>query len=214
MLGANGIVGAGGPLACGSALMAKVKKTDQVSVSFFGDGAAEQGTMHESMNLASIWKLPVIFLCENNGYAQTTPVHYHCAAKDISDRATAYNIPGFIADGTDFFAVYEAVGEAIARARRGEGPSLLECKGFRYFGHFQGDNLSYFSEDELARNRANDPIDKFKKRVVDRGLASAAELTAVDAKVKKAIDDAVAFAEASPWPAAAECYTDVYVKYP
>lgn len=214
MLGANGIIGAGGPLACGSGLMAKLKKTDQVTISFFGDGASEQGTMHESMNLAAIWKLPVVFLCENNGYAQTTPAHYHCAAKDISDRATAYNIPGFIVDGTDFFAVYEAVGEAIARARRGEGPSLVECKGFRYYGHFQGDNLSYFSEDELARNRANDPIDKFKKRVVDRGLASEAELVAIDAKVRKHIDDAVAFAEASPYPAPEECYTDVYVKYP
>jgi pyruvate dehydrogenase E1 component alpha subunit len=110
MLGANGIVGAGGPLACGAGLTAKVKGTDQVTICFFGDGASEQGTMHESMNLASIWKLPVIFVCENNGFAQTTPSHYHCAAEDVADRATGYNMPGFSVDGTDLFAVYEAAG--------------------------------------------------------------------------------------------------------
>jgi TPP-dependent pyruvate/acetoin dehydrogenase alpha subunit len=214
MLGANGIVGAGGPLACGSGLMAKIKGTDQVTVSFFGDGAAEQGTMHESMNLSSIWKLPVVFVCENNGYAQTTPSHYHCAAKDISDRATAYNIPGFAVDGTDFFAVYEAAGEAIARARRGEGPTLIECKGFRYYGHFQGDNMSYFSPEEIARNKANDPIEKFKKRVLERGLLSEKELADIDARAKKAIDEAVEFAEKAPYPAPEECLTDVYVSYP
>ncbi len=214
MLGANGIIGAGGPLACGSGLMAKIKKTDQVTVCFFGDGASEQGGIHEAMNLAAIWKLPVVFVCENNGYAQTTPAHYHCSAKDISDRATGYNVPGFIVDGTDFFAVYEAVGEAIARARRGEGPSLVEAKGFRYFGHFQGDNLSYRNEEEVAKNKANDPLLKFRKRVLDRGLVSEAELNDLDAKAKKAIDDAVAFAEESPYPAAEECYTDVYVKFP
>jgi TPP-dependent pyruvate/acetoin dehydrogenase alpha subunit len=214
MLGANGIVGAGGPLACGSALMAKVKGTDQVTTCFFGDGAAEQGTMHESMNLASIWKLPVVFVCENNGYAQTTPSHYHCAAKDISDRATAYNIPGFSVDGTDLFAVYEAAGEAIARARRGEGPTLIECKAFRYYGHFQGDNLSYFSPEEIARNKANDPIEKFKKRILERGLVSAKELVDIDARAKKTLDEAVEFAEQAPYPAPEECLTDVYVSYP
>jgi pyruvate dehydrogenase E1 component alpha subunit len=214
MLGANGIIGAGGPLAVGSGLMAKIKKTDQVSVCFFGDGAAEQGTMHEAMNLAAIWKLPVVFVCENNGYAETTPSRYHCAAKDISDRATAYNIPGFGVDGTDFFAVSEAAGEAIARARRGEGPTLIECKGFRYYGHFQGENMSYWTPEEIAKNRANDPILKFKKRVLDRGLLTDKEMAEVEAKAKKTIDDAVAFAEAAPYPAPEECLTDVYVSYP
>ncbi len=213
MLGANGIIGAGGPLACGSGLMAKIKGTDQVTVCFFGDGAAEQGTMHESMNLAAIWKLPVVFLCENNGYAQTTPAHYHCAAKDISDRATAYNIPGFSVDGTDVFAVYEAVSEAVARARRGEGPTLIECKGFRYYGHFQGDNMSYFTEEEKAQNRARDPIDAFRKRVLERGLLSEKELADIDARAKQTIDEAVAFAEQSPYPAPEAVLTDVYVSY-
>lgn len=214
MLGANGIVGAGGPLACGSALMAKVKDTDQVTICFFGDGAAEQGTMHESMNLASIWKLPVVFVCENNGYAQTTPAHYHCAAEDIADRATAYNIPGFSVDGTDLFAVYEAAEEAVARARRGEGPTLVECKAFRYYGHFEGDNLSYFTEEERARNRERDPIDKFRQRVLERGLLTEEELAEIDDRVKQAVDDAVEFAEEAPYPDPEECFTDVYVSYP
>ncbi|HEX2923774.1 MAG TPA: thiamine pyrophosphate-dependent dehydrogenase E1 component subunit alpha [Chloroflexota bacterium] len=213
MLGANGIVGAGGPLACGSGLMAKVKGTDQVSVCFFGDGASEQGTMHEAMNLASIWKLPVVFVCENNGYAQTTPSHYHCAAHDIADRAGGYGMPGFAIDGTDLFAVFEAAGEAIERARRGDGPTLMECKAFRYYGHFQGDNLSYFTEEERAQNRAKDPIDSFKKRVLERGLLPEQELAAIETSVKRAIDEAVQFAEAAPYPAEDELLTDVYVSY-
>jgi TPP-dependent pyruvate/acetoin dehydrogenase alpha subunit len=213
MLGANGIVGAGGPLACGAGLTAKVKGTDQVTICFFGDGAAEQGTMHESMNLASIWKLPVIFVCENNGFAQTTPSHYHCAAEDVADRATGYNMPGFSVDGTDLFAVYEAAGEAIARARRGEGPTLIECKAFRYYGHFQGDNLSYYTEEDKAQQKARDPIDKFAKRVLDRKLLSEAELAEIDARAKKVLDEAVQFAEQSPYPALDAILTDVYVSY-
>ena len=214
MLGANGIVGAGGPLACGSGLMAKVKGTDQVTICFFGDGASEQGTMHESMNLASIWKLPVVFVCENNGYAQSTPSSYHCSVHDIADRAAGYNMPGFAIDGTDLFAVFEAAEEAIARARRGEGPTLMECKTFRYFGHFQGDNMSYFTEEERANNVARDPIDSFKKRVLDRGLLSESDLVEIDARVKKTIGDAVQFAESTPYPALEEVLTDVYVSYP
>lgn len=213
MLGANGIVGAGGPLACGSGLMAKVKGTDQVTICFFGDGASEQGTMHEAMNLASIWKLPVVFVCENNGFAQATPATYHCSAADVADRATGYSMPGFTVDGTDLFAVYEAMEAAIGRARRGEGPSLIECKAFRYFGHFEGDNLSYYTEDDKAKQKARDPIDKFSKRLLDRKLVTAAQLAEIDAKVVKAIAEAVEFAETSPYPALSEILTDVYVSY-
>ena len=213
MLGANGIVGAGGPLACGAGLTAKVKGTDQVTVCFFGDGASEQGTMHESMNLASIWKLPVVFVCENNGYAQTTPTRYHCSAADIADRATAYNMPGFIVDGTDLFAVYEAAGEAIARARRGEGPTLIECKAFRYYGHFEGDNLSYYTEEEKAGQKVRDPIDKFTKGVIERKLLSKDELAKIDARAKDVLDEAIQLAEQSPYPALDEVLTDVYVSY-
>ncbi len=214
MLGANGIVGAGGPLACGSGLMAKTLGTDQVTVCFFGDGAAEQGTMHESMNLACCWTLPVVFVCENNGYAETTPCGYHCSAKSISDRGVAYDIPGLTLDGSDFFAVYEAAGEAISRARKGEGPSLIECRGFRYYGHFQGDSMLYFTEEEKKRNRAQDPIEKFKKRGLERKLLSKKKIAEIDAKVAAAIEEAVKFAEESPWPAPEQVFTDVYVNFP
>jgi acetoin:2,6-dichlorophenolindophenol oxidoreductase subunit alpha len=214
MLGANGIVGAGGPLACGSGLMARVKGTDQVTACFFGDGGAEQGTMHESMNLAAIWKLPVIFVCENNGYAQTTPPRYHCSAHDIADRAAAYGMPGFGVDGTDLFAVFEAAGEAMARARRGEGPTLMECKAFRYFGHFQGENLSYFTEEEKTGNRERDPIDSFRKRVLERSLLSEKDMADIDARVLAAVDEAFQFAEEAPYPAVENVLTDVYVSYP
>jgi pyruvate dehydrogenase E1 component alpha subunit len=213
MLGANGIVGGGGPLACGAGLTAKVLGTDQVTACFFGDGAAEQGTMHESMNLASVWKLPVIFVCENNLYAESTPWTYHCAAKDIADRATAYNMPGVSVDGTDIFAVYEAAGEAVARARRGEGPTLIETKAFRYYGHFQGDAMTYRTEEEVAGYRARDPIEAFRKRMLARNLFPEAELAEVDAGVARTIDEAVRFAEESPYPAPEDCLTDVYVSH-
>jgi pyruvate dehydrogenase E1 component alpha subunit len=214
MLGANGIVGAGGPLACGSGLMAKTLGTDQVTVCFFGDGAAEQGTMHEAMNLACCWTLPVVFVCENNGYAETTPCGYHCAAKNISDRGVAYDIPGVTVDGSDFFAVYEAAEEAIGRARRAEGPSLIECRGFRYYGHFQGDSMLYFTEEEKERNRAQDPIENFKKRGLERKLLSKKKIAEIDTKTAAAIEEAAKFAEESPWPAPEEVFTDVYVNYP
>jgi pyruvate dehydrogenase E1 component alpha subunit len=214
MLGANGIVGAGGPLACGSGLMAKTLGTDQVTVCFFGDGAAEQGTMHESMNLACCWGLPVVFVCENNGYAETTPCGYHCSAKNISDRGVAYDIPGLTVDGSDFFAIYEAAEEAVGRARKGEGPSLLECRGFRYYGHFQGDSMLYFTEEEKERNRAQDPIENFKKRGLERKLLSKKQIAEIDGKTAAIIEDAVKFAEESAWPAPEEVFTDVYVNYP
>lgn len=214
MLGANGIVGAGGPLACGSGLMAKTLGTDQVTVCFFGDGAAEQGTMHEAMNLACCWNLPVVFVCENNGYAESTPWGYHCAAKSIADRAAAYDMPGITVDGTDFFAVYEAAEEAIGRARRGEGPSLMECRGFRYYGHFEGDAMLYVTEEEKKRNRARDPIENVKKRAIERSLVSAAQLAEVDAQAAAIIEEAVKFAEESSWPKPEEVFTDVYVNYP
>jgi pyruvate dehydrogenase E1 component alpha subunit len=214
MLGANGIVGAGGPLACGSGLMAKTLGTDQVTVCFFGDGAAEQGTMHEAMNLACCWNLPVVFVCENNGYAESTPWGYHCAAKSIADRAAAYDMPGITVDGTDFFAVYEAAEEAIGRARRGEGPSLMECRGFRYYGHFEGDAMLYVTEEEKERNRARDPIENVKKRAIERGLVTAEQLAEVDAQAAAIIEEAVKFAEESSWPKPEELLTDVYVSYP
>ncbi|WP_422396422.1 thiamine pyrophosphate-dependent dehydrogenase E1 component subunit alpha [Thermorudis peleae] len=214
MLGANGIVGAGAPLACGAGLTAKTLGTDQVAVCFFGDGGAEQGAVHESMNLAAIWKLPVVFVCENNLYAESTPWTYHCAAPDIASRAAAYDIPGVLVDGADVFAVYEAAGEAIARARRGEGPSLLECRAFRYFGHFQGDAVTYRTKEEEEEYRRRDPIARFRATVLEQGLLNEDELNAIDEAVAREIEEAVQFAESSPYPPGEECLTDVYVTYP
>ena len=213
MMGANGIVGGGGPLACGPGLTAKVLGEDHVVVCFFGDGASEQGTMHESMNLASIWNLPVVFVCENNGFAESTPVEYHASVKDIADRATAYGMPGLSVDGTDIFAVSEAVSEAIERARQGEGPSLVECKAFRYYGHFEGDAVTYYTEEMREDFRERDPIKKFRENVLERELVSEETLTAIDEKVENLIEEAVAFAEQSPMPDPEEVTTDVYVSY-
>ncbi len=213
MLGANGIVGGGFPLACGAALSAKTLGTGGVAVCFFGDGASNQGTFHEGLNLAAIWKLPVIFVCENNGYAEATPFHYHCSATDIANRAQAYEIPGVVVDGLDLFAVYEAAGEAIARARRGEGPTLIEAKTYRYYGHFQGDQVTYRTEEELNHYRDRDPITSVRTFMIERGMASAEELDAVDAQIHKDLDVAWEDAKAAPFPDPTETLTDVYVNY-
>ena len=213
MLGANGIVGGGFPLACGAALTAKTLRTGGVAICFFGDGASNQGTFHEGLNLAAIWNLPVVFVCENNGYAESTPVRYHCAASDIANRAGAYEIPGIVVDGFDVFAVYEAAREAIDRARRGDGPTLIEAKTFRYYGHFQGDQVTYRTEEELEAYKQRDPIKALRSALVDRGLATEDELNAIDDRVAKQLDDAWDSAKAAPFPAPEEALTDVYVSY-
>lgn len=214
MLGANGIVGGGFPLAAGAGLTAKVNGRGQVAVCFFGDGASNQGTFHEGLNLAGIWKLPVIFVAENNGYAESTPVTYHMSCRDIAERAAGYHMPGVSIDGLDVFAVYEAAGEAIARARRGEGPSLIECKTYRYHGHFEGDTITYRTKEEVDSFRARDPIQSLRRTLTERGIASTSELDAIDQQVQEKIDDAWRFAEAAPLPAPEEALTDVYVSYP
>ena len=214
MLGANGIVGGGPPLACGSGLTAKTRKTDQVTICFFGDGASEQGTLHESLNLAAIWDLPVVFIAENNGYAESTPSTYHCSVENIADRAAAYNMPGVTVDGNDIFAVHEAAGEAIARARAGQGPTLLECKTYRFNGHFEGDAQTYKVPEENEKYRTTlDPIKLFRENVLARNAVAENELQTVDERVQSAIDAAVAFAEDSPFPKTQETFTDVYVNY-
>ena len=213
MLGANGIVGGGPPLAAGAALTAKTLGTGGVAVCFFGDGASNQGTFHEALNLSAIWKLPVVFVCENNGYAESTPVHYHCSATDIANRASAYEIPGVVVDGLDLFAVYEASGEAIARARRGEGPTLIEAKTYRYYGHFQGDMVTYRTEEELNRFKQRDAIQSVRTFAIDHHLATADELDAIDKRVKSDLDEAWVNAKAAPWPEPEDALTDVYVTY-
>jgi acetoin:2,6-dichlorophenolindophenol oxidoreductase subunit alpha len=214
MLGANGIVGGGPPLVCGVGLTAKVKGTDQVAVSFTGDGGSNQGTFLESLNLAAAWHLPVVFVVENNGYAESTSPNFHQAGVDVAKRADGFGLPGISVDGFDFFAVHEAAGEAIRRAREGGGATLIECKGMRYFGHFEGDQQTYRAPgevDDLRRTR--DCLAAFSKRVTDAGLVDADELAAVDASVKEVIDDAVAKAKAAADPTPDEVITDVYVSY-
>ncbi|MBB3259704.1 pyruvate dehydrogenase E1 component alpha subunit [Paraburkholderia bannensis] len=215
MLGANGIVGAGGPLTCGAALAAKHRKTGGVGVCFFGDGASNQGVIFESMNLASVWRLPVIFVAENNGYAEATSSTWSVAADNIADRANGFGMPGVIVDGFDFFAVHEALGEAIARARSGGGPTLVEMKLSRYFGHFEGDAQTYRAPGEVQKLREEkDCLKRFEERVVRAELASPDDLRKVDAEVQALIDDAVAQAKAAPLPAPDALLTDVYVSYP
>ena len=214
MLGANGIVGAGPPLACGSALSSKTKGTDQVTICFFGDGASEQGTLHESLNLAAIWNLPVVFVAENNGYAESTPSEYHCSVENIADRAASYNMPGVTIDGNDVFAVHEAAHEAITRARAGHGPTLLECKTYRLNGHFEGDAQTYKIPEEQKKYQTElDPLKVFKDNALSRNLVSEDDLRAIEDHTKTEVEAAVKFAEDSPFPEVQETFTDVYVNF-
>ena len=213
MLGANGIVGGGPPLICGTALAAKIKGTGGVGVAFFGDGASNQGTTLEAMNLASVWNLPAVFVAENNGYAETTSSTWSVASENIADRAGGFGMPGVIVDGFDFFAVHEAASEAIARAREGGGPTLLEMKVTRYFGHFEGDQQTYRAG-EVEHARAElDCLKRFADRVTETGDLTQADLDAADAEVTATIDRAVDEAKAAPLPAETDLLTDVYVRY-
>ena len=213
MLGANGIVGGGPPLICGTALAAKIKGTGGVSVAFFGDGGSNQGTTLESMNLASVWDLPAIFVAENNGYAETTSSTWSVASDNIADRAAGFGMPGIIVDGFDFFAAHEAASEAIARARDGGGPTLIEMKFTRYFGHFEGDQQTYrASEVEHARAEL-DCLKRFAGRVTETGELARADLDAIDTEVASLIGQAVDQAKAAPLPTEADLLTDVYVRY-
>ena len=212
MLGVNPIVGMGVTHAVGAALSAKVRHTKQVAVAFFGEGAGGIGALHESMNLASIWKLPVIFVCENNGYAQSTPVEYALAVPRIADRAPAYAMPGVTVDGQDVCAVWEAAKAAVERARSGGGPSLVECMTYRYYGHHQGDDTSrYRTKEEEAAAREKDCLRQFREKMKQAGPLRQEELDAIDATNKRKIDEAVRFAESSALPELADLYTDVYV---
>ena len=214
MLGANGIVGGGGPLVCGTALAAKLRKQPFVSVCFFGDGASNQGTIFEAMNLASVWNLPVIFLAENNGYAEATSSNFSVACDNIADRASAFGMPGITVDGFDFFAVYEAAGAAIERARNGGGPSLVEVKLSRYYGHFEGDQQTYRAPGEVqALRETKDCLMQFARKVTASGELTQAELDAIDAEVRALIDDSVVKAKSDPKPTEADLLTDVYVSY-
>ena len=215
MLGANAIVGASLPLAVGAALKAQYRNEDRVAVAFFGDGASNQGIVHESMNLAAIWKLPVLFVCENNLYAESTPVKYAVSVENIADRAAAYNMPGVTVDGMDAFAVYEQASKLIQQARSGHGPALLEGKTYRYRGHASLDNpRDYRTAEEEEYWIQRDPIVQFQQRVLNDKVLAQDDLTAIDQQVATMMDEAVTFADESPEPEVSELLTDVYVSYP
>jgi acetoin:2,6-dichlorophenolindophenol oxidoreductase subunit alpha len=214
MMGANGIVGGGPPLVCGAALAAKHKGTGGVAVAFFGDGASNQGTTLEALNLATVWNLPAVFVAENNGYAESTAPKWSVAGESIGDRAAAFGMPGATVDGFDFFAVYEAAGEAIERARQGGGPSLIEIKFLRYYGHFEGDGQLYRGENEVARvKETKDVLKQFRERVTSQFGVSGDELDLIDKEVAQLIDQAVEQAKAAPPPGPEDLLTDVYVSY-
>jgi pyruvate dehydrogenase E1 component alpha subunit len=214
MLGANGIVGGGPPLVCGVGLTAKVRGSDQVGVAFTGDGGSNQGTFLESLNLAAAWHLPVIFVVENNGYAESTSPNFHQNGVDMIKRADGFGLPGISVDGFDFFAVHEAAGEAIARARSGGGATLVECKGMRYYGHFEGDQQTYRAAGEVDDvRRTRDCLVAFSRRVTNAGIVDDDELAGIDASVARLIDDAVAQAKAADDPSPDEVHTDVYLSY-
>jgi len=214
MMGANGIVGGGPPLICGAGLAAKQLGTGGVAIAFVGDGGSNQGTTFESLNLASVWNLPCIFVVENNGYAESTSSKWSIACDDAADRASGFNMPGVVVDGHDFFAVHEAAGEAIKRAREGGGPSLLECKLNRYYGHFEGDAQTYRGPDEVKKLReSRDCLDLFRQKVTEAGLLEASDLDAIDGEAEALIDNAVTKAKVAPPPTAADLLTDVYVSY-
>jgi len=212
VLGVNPIVGAGVAHAVGAGLSAKVRGANEVVVTFFGDGAGAIGTLHEALNMASIWQLPVIFVCENNGYAQATPVEYALCSPDVAERAPAYHMPGLTVDGQDVIAVWRAADEAVRRARSGGGPSLIECKTYRYYGHHQGDEtLRYRTADEEQAARERDCLERFRQQMQAGGPLTLAQLDEIDARNDRLLDEAVEFAEASRLPDPGELYTDVYV---
>ncbi len=215
MLGANGIVGSSIPVATGVGLSARIRGTDQVSAAFFGDGGANQGTLHESMNLASIWKLPVLFVCENNRYAEATPFEYSVAGASIANRAAGYDMPGVMVDGQSVLEVFEVAREAVDRARSGKGPTLIEAQTYRYMGHFGADDpLLYRTQEEEDYYEERDCIARLKAHIVESGTGSEEDLEAINQKAVEAVAEATKYADESPFPDPDELTTEVYVSYP
>jgi pyruvate dehydrogenase E1 component alpha subunit len=210
ILGANGIVGGGPPLAAGAALAAQYQGRDDIAVCFFGDGASNQGTTHEAMNLASCWKLPVVFVNENNLYGISSCTLNSMCVADIADRASAYDMPGVVVDGNDVMAVYEAAQEGINRARKGEGPCLIECKTYRHRGHFEGDPCAYRNDDELNEWKDKDPLPRFESKLLEMDVLTPDKVSDIRGSIENALAEAVTYAEQSPFPEADEILEDVY----
>jgi pyruvate dehydrogenase E1 component alpha subunit len=214
ILGANGIAGGGIPLAVGAALSSKMRKTDQVAVSFFGDGASNNGTFHEGLNFASIHRLPVVFICENNLYGISVSQKQHQAIRNISIRAVAYGIPGITVDGNDVLAVYETTDKAIQRARAGEGPSLIECETYRWRGHHEGDpnqGRRYRTMEEVQEWVKKCPIKRFEEKLVEEKVLSKTKIKNISEEIGKKIEEAVEFANQSPLPDPQDIFEDGYV---
>ena len=210
MLGATAVVGAGIPIATGAGLSIKLRGTDQVVACFFGEGASNQGTFHEGINMAAIWKLPVIFVCENNLYAMGTRQSRVMLIENIADRAASYGIPGVTVDGNDVLAVYEAAREAVERARRGEGPTLIECKTYRHKGHSRVDPAKYRPKEEVEEWLRKDPIKRLREKLLQTNVLAEEEIQRVEEEVSAEIEEAVKFAVESPYPAPEEALEDVY----
>jgi pyruvate dehydrogenase E1 component alpha subunit len=209
-LGANAIVGGGIPSAAGAALGAKLKGTDQVAVSFFGDGASNEGTFHEACNLAAVWKLPAIFICENNGFGISVPVKQSTSVKDISERGAAYNMPGYTVDGNDVRAVDEVFAKALERAKAGEGPTLIECKTYRWLGHWTGDPQVYRTREEVEEWKKKCPIKRAREYMLENGIATEEELDAIEQATHEETEAAAEFALNSPEPDPATVMDDVF----
>ena len=213
ILGANGIVGAGIPIATGSGYSAKVRGTDQVTVAFFGDAASNQGTFHESINMAAAWKLPVVYVCENNLYGISVDIRKVTNTKNLATRALAYDIPGVIVDGNDLLEVYRVIKEAVERARKGEGPSLIECKTYRWKGHHVGDpGRVYRLEREIEEWKERCPIKTFRDRLIKENISSEEELSLMERDTRKIIKEAADFAIQSPYPDEKEAFEDLFVE--
>ena len=210
ILGANGIVGGGIGLATGAALAAQLAGRDEVTVCFFGDGALNQGVLHESANLAAIWNLPVVYVCENNQYAMSARADKFTSVPDPTVRASAYGFPGFSCDGMDVLAVYRTAADAVARARAGTGPSLVVCVTYRFFGHHVGDPLNYRDPAEVEVWRARDPIERFRRELIEHGVMTGEQADALQADVVREIEAAIAFARSSPEPEVDTLMEDIY----
>jgi pyruvate dehydrogenase E1 component alpha subunit len=210
MLGANGIVGAGIPIATGAALSAQIRGTNQVTLSFFGDGATNTSRFHEGINMGSAWKLPVVYIIEDNLWAVSTRTTDVINITDLSCRAVAYGIPGVAVDGNDVIAVYEVVAEAVTRARKGEGPTLIWCKTYRWRGHFEGDPQYYKPREEVEEWMKKDPLPRYEKRLFEMGVLTEKEANRIKQEVLEEIEKAEKFAEESPFPAPEEVLEDVF----
>lgn len=210
VLGTNGIVGAGIGIATGAALASQVKGDGSVAVAYFGDGGSNQGVLAEAFNLAAIWKLPVIFVLENNYYAQSASVEEMVAQRDFTKRGEAYGVPSFEVDGMDLEQVYVTMDKAVERARAGEGPSFIVANTYRYLGHMAGDTEIYRDAAEVEEWRAKDPVAKLQNRLIEEGVLTAADIEKLEADITAEIDDVVEFAKNSPYPAVETAFTDVY----